>query len=1258
MIYRLKDFLFFKECPKDWIEFKNTISCYKFQRYPLLSVAEAKKQCEVDGASLLSVESLIEHMFIQNYLSQNDIEQRKWYTSGVETAGRWTWSSTNSIFSYEQGWLKSTQFDIGTILVYGYRFGNWGWLRDQGNEPRPFICEIPIKDAWKISIERRVIDHCLPSTIELRFIPRGPKIIEQPRDIEFGNLDPVILGSTYTQMINEIIVTLKCLADGFPIPQYEWFRGKIDSGINSEYEFYPVDLSNKRYFQHGGNLIISQPISSDSGTYFCKASNIYGTVNSNTMQLREIVLERFEKRERPTVIAQGFREAVINCLYRNTNTEDINYIWFFQSLTQKVQQSKERFISRNGNLYFSRVTNGDAGNYICAVATSNPELRYVPSQTSEITKLEIAGSQGSERDPRIWPEFPQVFPNRKLPRIGSNVTIECIAEGYPIPSYRWFRIVDEQRMAVPSKAILINFNRVLLIPNVQREDAGLYQCYVENYRNSHQRTVYLQLEIQPLFTVPIEDQVLDVGASVDWYCEATGNVGSTIQYHWFINGTEIVSNNASRIVPIGNVLKLSGVQKIDSGMYQCAAMNTQNSITRFSTAELRVIECLPTFIKKPMQSTVRAAINGNVTLTCNPEGAPKPRIQWYQNSFAINNDFRHRILDNGNLVISQLTKADEGNYTCEASNRLGKTIGFTYLFIVDGTRIDPPYTDTIFVSVNQTFVIPCSAYTPANIDMTYMWKFNDELIDIDGINYAQDIYGRPGDLRVIRAQYTRQGVYKCIAKTTVDEIFIAYKLVVRGPPGPSAGVKCINVGTTFANVSFVSGTDRGDPIINFTIEGKTDRKRVWTPLKINFSLPLNPNGEYTTQVDNLAAWSAYQFRVAASNSYGYGPFSAASDSCNTFMDRPGVAPTNVSGGGGKIGDLKITWESIPVDHWNGDGLVYLVYYRKKGVVTAFEVAEVPFQETTYVAYIPSNGPYTPYEVQVSARNVKGEGPKSDLVIVYSAEGIPRKPVSNVRCEPFNSTAILVHWDPIPEDDFSILQGKLLGYIVRYWRNDLYENMNYWRKKFEGQSNSAIIIGLEPDTVYFVRVHVYNSAGESVESELFSHRTFRKAPQTPPQYVKIYQPEKPKDRKVILSDKREMYRLIVEWRGISTNNDEEPLEGYMIKVWEYYQSIRNATIFYAAASADKVEIDNIFKNRNYRLRIQGWSLGGEGKLSSPIKEFRIDNDGRLLMLYNPDTSLMYYNDYFASNALTLKNQTKNLYLLILVNLISILILILF
>jgi hypothetical protein len=73
-----------------------------------------------DGASLVSVESLQEHMFIQNYLSKNDIEQRRWYTSGQEIGNRWVWTSTGGVFGFEQGFLPTIATDQGTVLVYAY----------------------------------------------------------------------------------------------------------------------------------------------------------------------------------------------------------------------------------------------------------------------------------------------------------------------------------------------------------------------------------------------------------------------------------------------------------------------------------------------------------------------------------------------------------------------------------------------------------------------------------------------------------------------------------------------------------------------------------------------------------------------------------------------------------------------------------------------------------------------------------------------------------------------------------------------------------------------------------------------------------------------------------------------------------------------------------------------------------------------------------------------------------------------------------
>ncbi len=134
---------------------------------------------------------------------------------------------------------------------------------------------------------------------------------------------------------------------------------------------------------------------------------------------------------------------------------------------------------------------------------------------------------------------------------------------------------------------------------------------------------------------------------------------------------------------------------------------------------------------------------------------------------------------------------------------------------------------------------------------------------------------------------------------------------------------------------------------------------------------------------------------------------------------------------------------------------------------------------------------------------------------------------------------------IDENDYEVLRGRLLGYKVRYWRKDRDELSNYWERRFPGQRSRAIIIGLESNTEYGVRAAVYTQFGDSPEGSYFSHRTFRLPPQTPPQYVSIRQPRREKDKRVRLFGDVYMYKLEVEWRGISTSSDEEPLEGYMV-----------------------------------------------------------------------------------------------------------------
>lgn len=74
--------------------------------------------------------------------------------------------------------------------------------------------------------------------------------------------------------------------------------------------------------------------------------------------------------------------------------------------------------------------------------------------------------------------------------------------------------------------------------------------------------------------------------------------------------------------------------------------------------------------------------------------------------------------------------------------------------------------------------------------------------------------------------------------------------------------------------------------------------------------------------------------------------------------------------------------------------------------------------------------YFRYHVRISAVNDLGEGPVSGNVTIRSAEDRPIYQVLNVKCYPYNSTAITVVWDMIDENDFVHLRGRLLGTEIK------------------------------------------------------------------------------------------------------------------------------------------------------------------------------------------------------------------------------------
>lgn len=84
----------------------------------------------------------------------------------------------------------------------------------------------------------------------------------------------------------------------------------------------------------------------------------------------------------------------------------------------------------------------------------------------------------------------------------------------------------------------------------------------------------------------------------------------------------------------------------------------------------------PSFAKYPLSPTMSGAIGGELRIECRPEAAPYPDITWFRNGGSLNpsdnTEDRVYMTTSGELVIKDLTSADQGTYECVATNSLGE----------------------------------------------------------------------------------------------------------------------------------------------------------------------------------------------------------------------------------------------------------------------------------------------------------------------------------------------------------------------------------------------------------------------------------------------------------------------------------------------------------------------------------------------------------------------------------------------------------
>lgn len=275
-----------------------------------------------------------------------------------QTGGYWSNEADNTqLLNMETAFLPDYSDGLTSRDYLAYSFNSnlkrWGFEKLVGNETLLYICEAPVSQLHNLAEDDRTYTYGIDIDNPMR-IPRGPFFINQPVS--------KIFDVPKRGQLNQVALT--CIAGGYPTPTYEWFKEHFE---DARLVATPIDpLKNGRYTLSGGSLIINHPTQAlDRGLYHCKATNEYGSIISESVQLSFGFMLEFNLKRSDERGEQNWGKAIY-CEPPH-HYPSVKYYWARDYFPNFVEEDKRVFSSNDGTLYFSALEPIDQGNYLCNV---------------------------------------------------------------------------------------------------------------------------------------------------------------------------------------------------------------------------------------------------------------------------------------------------------------------------------------------------------------------------------------------------------------------------------------------------------------------------------------------------------------------------------------------------------------------------------------------------------------------------------------------------------------------------------------------------------------------------------------------------------------------------------------------------------------------------------------------------------------------------------------------------------------------------
>ncbi|XP_041534425.1 roundabout homolog 1 isoform X2 [Microtus oregoni] len=891
-----------------------------------------------------------------------------------------------------------------------------------------------------------------------------PRIVEHPSDLIVSKGEPA---------------TLNCKAEGRPTPTIEWYKGgeRVETDKDDPRSHRMLLPSGSLFFLRIVHGRKSRP---DEGVYICVARNYLGEAVSHNASL-EVAILRDDFRQNPSDVMVAVGEpAVMECQPPRGHPEP-TISW--KKDGSPLDDKDERITIRGGKLMITYTRKSDAGKYVC-VGTN-----MVGERESEVAELTVL-----ER-----PSFVK-RPSNLAVTVDDSAEFKCEARGDPVPTVRWRKDDGE----LPKSRYEIRDDHTLKIRKVMAGDMGSYTCVAENMVGKAEASATLTVQEPPHFVVKPRDQVVALGRTVNFQCEATGNPQPAI--FWRREGSQNLlfsyqppqSSSRFSVSQTGD-LTITNVQRSDVGYYICQTLNVAGSI--ITKAYLEVTDVIadrppPVIRQGPVNQTV--AVDGTLVLSCVATGSPVPTILWRKDGVLVSTqDSRIKQLETGMLQIRYAKLGDTGRYTCTASTPSGEATWSAYIEVQEfGVPVQPP-------RPTDPNLIPSAPSKPEVTDVsrntvTLSWQPN--------LNSG----ATPTSYIIEAFSHASGSSWQTVAENVKTETFAIkglkpnaiYLFLVRAanaygisdPSQISDPVKTQDVPPTSQGVDHKQvQRELGNVVLhlhNPTILSSSSVEVHWTVDQQSqyiqgYKILYRPSGSSHGESE----WLVFEVRTPTKNSVVipdlrkgvnyeikarpfFNEFQGADSEvkfAKTLEEAPSAPPRSVtvSKNDGNGTAILVTWQPPPEDTQNGMVQEYKVWCL--GNETRYHINKT-VDGSTFSVVIPSLVPGIRYSVEVAASTGAGPGVKSEpQFIQLDSHGNPVSPEDQV------SLAQQIS-DVVKQPAFIAGIGAACWIILMVFSIWLYRH----RKKRNGLTSTYAGIRKVPSFTFTPTV-TYQRGGEAVSS---------------------------------------------------------------------------------------------------------------------------------------------------------------------------------